>query len=43
LRRLVAELTADGNVDELWARAVQVLREFAGQVVAKDRRRSFWR
>jgi Ca-activated chloride channel family protein len=43
LRRLVAELTAGGNVDELWARAVQVLREFAGQVVAKDRRRSFWR
>jgi Ca-activated chloride channel family protein len=43
LRRLVAELTAGGNVDELWARAVRVLREFAGQVVAKDRRRSFWR
>lgn len=43
LRRLVADLTTGGNVDELWARAVQVLREFAGQVVSKDRRRSFWR
>jgi Ca-activated chloride channel family protein len=43
LRRLVAELTAGGDVAQLWARAQQVLREFAGQPAAKERRRSFWR
>ncbi|PWK87181.1 Ca-activated chloride channel family protein [Lentzea atacamensis] len=41
LRRLVAELTAAGDVDRLWARALQVLREFAGQT--GERRRRFWR
>lgn len=40
LRRLVAELTAGGDVDQLWARARQVLREFAQEPV---RRRTFWR
>ncbi|GGU27292.1 VIT domain-containing protein [Lentzea flava] len=40
LRRLVADLTAGGDVDQLWARALQVLREFAA---GKERRRSFWR
>jgi Ca-activated chloride channel family protein len=41
LRRLVRELVAGGDVDQLWARAQQVLREFAAQ--PQDRRRSFWR
>jgi Ca-activated chloride channel family protein len=40
LRRLVADLGAGGDVDQLWARAVQVLREFAE---VPQRRRSFWR
>ncbi|MFI6094754.1 VIT domain-containing protein [Lentzea sp. NPDC051213] len=47
LRRLVAELNAgrlsDGEVGELWARAQQVLREFAEGEVAGERRRTFWR
>ncbi|MDX8033378.1 VIT domain-containing protein [Lentzea sp. BCCO 10_0856] len=43
LRRLVAELTAGGDVAQLWARAQQVLREFAEQPAAPERRRSFWR
>ncbi|MGW6932647.1 VIT domain-containing protein [Lentzea sp. NPDC054927] len=43
LRRLVAELTAGGDVAQLWARAEQVLREFAEQPAAPERRRSFWR
>lgn len=45
LRRLVAELTEGGDVDRLWARAQQVLREFAepAEAVAPDRRRRFWR
>ncbi|MEU0881413.1 VIT domain-containing protein [Lentzea sp. NPDC005914] len=43
LRRLVTELTAGGDVDLLWERAAKVLREFATQPVAKERRRSFWR
>lgn len=41
LRRLVAELTAGGDVTGLWARALQVLREFAEEV--PERRRRFWR
>ncbi|NKE63611.1 hypothetical protein FXN61_45595 [Lentzea sp. PSKA42] len=41
LRRLVEELTAGGDADQLWARAQQVLREFGE--VKRDRRRSFWR
>lgn len=41
LRRLVTELVAGGDVDQLWARAKQVLQEFAA--AGKDRRRSFWR
>lgn len=40
LRRLVTELIAGGDVDQLWARAKQVLQEFAA---GKERRRSFWR
>ncbi|MGW4209220.1 VIT domain-containing protein [Lentzea sp. NPDC004789] len=40
LRRLVADLGAGGDVDELWARALQVLREFTE---VPQRRRSFWR
>jgi Ca-activated chloride channel family protein len=43
LRLLVTELTAGGDVDQLWARAQQVLREFAEQPAAQERRRSFWR
>ncbi len=47
LRRLVGELTADGDVDLLWARAREVLEEFAGKPAGKpaaqERRRSFWR
>ncbi|HUQ55013.1 VIT domain-containing protein [Lentzea sp.] len=44
LRRLVGELTADGDVDQLWARARQVLREFAGEPAPREeRRRKFWR
>ncbi|WP_434443916.1 VIT domain-containing protein [Lentzea sp. E54] len=43
LHRLVAELTAGGDVDQLWARAQQVLREFAEEAPAPDRRRRFWR
>ncbi|SEQ90755.1 Ca-activated chloride channel family protein [Lentzea xinjiangensis] len=43
LRRLVEELTAGGDVDELWQRARQVLREVAEQATAPQRRRSFWR
>jgi Ca-activated chloride channel homolog len=41
LRRLVAELTAGGDVDQLWARAKQVLQEFAA--AATQQRRRFWR
>jgi len=40
LRCLVSDLGAGGDVDQLWARAVQVLREFAE---VPQRRRSFWR
>jgi Ca-activated chloride channel family protein len=40
LRRLVEELNTGGDVDQLWARALQVLREFAA---VKERRKSFWR
>lgn len=43
LRQLVVELTAGGDVNQLWARAQQVLREFAQQPAAPERRRSFWR
>ncbi|SDF75000.1 Ca-activated chloride channel family protein [Lentzea fradiae] len=53
LRRLVAELTeltADGDVDRLWARARQVLGEFASSAAAEEkpvagerRKRRFWR
>ncbi|MEV6235318.1 VIT domain-containing protein [Lentzea sp. NPDC051838] len=42
LRQLVTELTAGGDVDQLWARAREVLKEFS-QPAAKQRRRSFWR
>ncbi|MDT7786640.1 MAG: Ca-activated chloride channel, partial [Pseudonocardiales bacterium] len=41
LRQLVAELNAGGDVDKLWARAREVLQEFAG--AGKERRRKFWR
>ncbi|MET9629719.1 VIT domain-containing protein [Lentzea sp. NPDC006480] len=41
LRQLVAELKAGGDVDKLWARAREVLQEFAGG--QKQRRRKFWR
>jgi Ca-activated chloride channel family protein len=40
LRRLVEDLGAGGDVDQLWARAVRVLKEFAE---VPQRRRSFWR
>ncbi|MFS8096798.1 VWA domain-containing protein [Lentzea alba] len=45
LLRLVAELAAGGDVDQLWARARQVLQEFAAPAPAQapERRRSFWR
>ncbi|HEX7304629.1 VIT domain-containing protein [Lentzea sp.] len=43
LRRLVEELTEDGDVDRLWARARQVLAEFAGKPAAPERRKRFWR
>jgi Ca-activated chloride channel family protein len=39
LRQLVAELNAGGDVDKLWARAREVLHEFAGA----GKRRKFWR
>ena len=45
---LVAEITAGGDVDELWARALEVLREFtagkpADEPAEPERRRRFWR
>ncbi|WP_329791673.1 VIT domain-containing protein [Lentzea sp. DG1S-22] len=44
VRDLVAELTAGGDVDRLWARAVRVLREFTGAGAPEpERRRRFWR
>lgn len=44
VRDLVAELTAGGDVDRLWARAVRVLREFTGAGTPEpERRRGFWR
>lgn len=44
LHGLVAEITAGGDVDELWARALDVLREFvAGKTAEPERRRRFWR
>ncbi|MGI5499658.1 VIT domain-containing protein [Lentzea sp. CA-135723] len=41
---LIAAITAGGDTDELWARAVRVLREFTGSEKAEpERRRRFWR
>ncbi|GLY50242.1 VIT domain-containing protein [Lentzea sp. NBRC 102530] len=41
---LIAAITAGGDTDELWTRAVRVLREFAGAEKAEpERRRRFWR
>ncbi|MFD4668176.1 VIT domain-containing protein [Lentzea sp. NPDC058450] len=41
---LIAAITAGGDTDELWARAVRVLREFTGAEKAQpERRRRFWR
>ncbi|SER69233.1 VIT domain-containing protein [Lentzea albida] len=40
---LVAEITAGGDVDELWARALEVLREFGAGEAEPQRRRRFWR
>lgn len=44
LRALLAEITAGGDVDRLWARTLEVLREFvAGGATEPERRRRFWR
>ncbi|MET9225857.1 VIT domain-containing protein [Lentzea sp. NPDC003310] len=43
LRGLLAEITAGGDVDRLWARALEVLREFVGDAPEPERRRRFWR
>ncbi|MFD4636854.1 VIT domain-containing protein [Lentzea sp. NPDC058436] len=45
---LVAEITAGGDVDKLWARALEVLREFvtgkaADKPAEPERRKRFWR
>lgn len=40
---LVAEIAAGGDVDELWARALEVLREFVAGQAEPQRRRRFWR
>ncbi|MFD5829777.1 VIT domain-containing protein [Lentzea sp. NPDC060358] len=43
LHGLVRDITAGGDVDELWARARKVLAEFAGEPAAPERRKRFWR
>jgi Ca-activated chloride channel family protein len=41
---LVAEITAGGDADKLWARALEVLREFVtGRTAEPERRKRFWR
>ncbi|MGW6447241.1 VIT domain-containing protein [Lentzea sp. NPDC055074] len=44
VRALLAEITAGGDVDRLWERTLEVLREFvAGKTAEPERRRRFWR
>ncbi|GAA1818549.1 VWA domain-containing protein [Planosporangium flavigriseum] len=42
LRRLLAQLSAGGELEPLWAEAVRVLEEFAADRPS-DRRRDFWK
>ena len=45
MRGLFVEIEAGGDVDRLWARTLEVLREFVGEgtPAEPERRRRFWR
>ncbi|GHH27484.1 VIT domain-containing protein [Lentzea cavernae] len=44
LHGLISEITAGGDVDALWARALEVLRGFGtGKTAEPERRKRFWR